>query len=197
MLSLSIVAQDPKILTETITTARKISFIFRPLENSDVDNLGKFLQELSPETRRMSIFSGYDIETAQTLCDAIARYDKLRFVLETVSGGILGLLEFSFAITKGDIARYASYNIILSPEKDCRFGPTLSDNYQNKGIGSLVMPFIKTVAGKFGKNRIILWGGVFSNNVRAIRYYEKNGFRKFGTFKDENGTESIDMMLEL
>lgn len=195
MLTLAQIAQNPTMLTERIMIESE-TLIIRPLEPSDVLGLAMFLENLSGQTRRFSTFFGYDIDMAQDLCDAIARYDKLRFIIVSPSQQIVGLLEFSFDLVDDDIARYASYQVELDPKTDCRFGPTLADAYQNKSIGTLVMPFIKDVARKFGQKRIILWGGVFADNARAIRFYEKNGFNRLGSFKYDD-VKVIDMLLEL
>jgi diamine N-acetyltransferase len=197
MLTLTQIVQNPRLLTEPIMTKDDETLIIRPLESSDTHKLAEFLQNLSIETRRLSAFPSYEIEIAQELCDAIARYDKLRFVLETVSKQLAGLLEFSFDLVDHDIERYRSYSLQLHQDTDCRFGPTLADEYQNKGVGTLVMPFIKTVACQFEQKRIILLGGVLGDNPRAIRFYEKTGFRRVGIFKNNDDVEVIDMILEL
>lgn len=195
-LTLAAVAAKPQVLTSTVTTPGGKKLHIRPLEPRDAGKMADFLQYLSPETRRVSPFPSYDIFTAQNMCEAIGQYDKLRLIVEN-SASIVGLLEFSFAIMKTDIARYAEYNIQLDEETDCRFGPTLADAYQGKGFGTLVFPFVKETARKFGKKRIILWGGVLVDNPRAIRFYEKNGFRQLGTFVYPGLGESLDMILDL
>ncbi len=197
MLTLSQVAHNPHRYTRTISAGSDGPLLIRPLMTDDGDLLAMFLGGLSPETRRFSTFSSYDRAMALELCDAIVRYDKLRFVIETPSGEIAGMLEFSFAITENDQARYTRYGFSLDPETDCRFGPTLADEYQNRGIGTLALPFMKDVAGEFGRSRIILWGGVLADNVRAIRYYQKNGFQRVGGFQNSDGVEAVDMMLAL
>ena len=49
------------------------------------------------------------------------------------------------------------------------------------------------------KNRnvkqLILWGGVQIDNIKAVRFYQKNGFRSLGHFQ-YNGLNE-DMMLPL
>lgn len=196
--TLAKVAQDPQLLTTRVVTASGEAFLIRPLVRVDAPKLAVFLSELSLETRYFSTFSGYDTKAAQELCDAIARYDKLRFVVEApLSQQIIGLLEFSFSIPESDVTRYATYNMPLDPASDCRFGPTFADLYQNRGIGTAVFPFVVEVARKFGRNRILLWGGVVSDNFRAIRYYEKNGFHLAGAFTPEGGVEAMDMFLDI
>jgi diamine N-acetyltransferase len=196
MLTLSDVAENPTILTTPLDLPSGESTILRPLKPDDSHKLAHFLHHLSAETRRFSDYVSDDQATAQELCDAINRYDKLRFVLETEEA-IVGLLEFSFAITEGDINRFANYDIDLRAETDCRFGLCLADHYQSKGVGSLVLPLMADVARKFGKKRMILWGGVLTENLRAIRYYQKNGFELLGTFKNQDQRDCLDMILIL
>jgi GNAT superfamily N-acetyltransferase len=73
----------------------------------------------------------------------------------------------------------------------------LADDYQNKGIGSVIFPYLLDVEKKFGQKRIILWGGVLCENQRAIRYYEKNGFQRLGEFKNSNHQDCVDMIFTL
>ncbi|WP_030613903.1 GNAT family N-acetyltransferase [Streptomyces sclerotialus] len=206
MLSLTEIAEDPVILTRRLKPPGGRVLVFRPLTCADAERLAAFLTALSPETRRLSTFDGYDLAAARELCDAIARYDKLRLVLEEVpalkgayapAGRIVGLLEFSLALTAADIARYRKAGIRLTERTDCRFGPTLADDYQDRGVGTLLLPLITEVAQLLGRTRIILWGGVLTHNPRAIRYYEKNGFQPVGCFSGADGSPSLDMILDL
>lgn len=114
-----------------------------------------------------------------------------------LSGRIVGLLEFSLALTPADISRYQAAGIRLTETTDCRFGPTLADDYQGRGVGTLAFPVVTEVARLLGRTRIILWGGVRADNPRAIRYYEKNGFQPVGFFTGADGSLSLDMMLDL
>ncbi|MET7644270.1 GNAT family N-acetyltransferase [Streptomyces sp. NPDC005426] len=197
MLTLTEVADDPLLLTRRLALNDAPEVVFRPLVRTDADRLAEFLAGLSHESRRLSTFDGYGLATAQELCDAIARYDKLRLVLEEVpSGRIVGLLEFSLDLPPGDLARYREAGIRLGPA-DCRFGPTLADDYQGRGVGTRVFPLVADVARRFGRRRIILWGGVLADNPRAIRFYRKNGFHSVGSFTGADGLRSLDMMLNL
>jgi len=201
MLTLEGVAKQPSIVTSPITLSDGEKLLFRPLESGDVAQLSTFLQGLSPETRRLSTFDGYDLEMAKELCNAINKYDKLRLVVESnsipvLSGRIVGLVEFSFGLPEGDIERFTKAGYKLDADMDCRFGPTLSDDYQNQGLGGKLFPFVVEIARNFGKRRIILWGGVLADNERAIHFYEKKGFKRAGAFS-KDGVETLDMILEL
>ncbi|MEW2265151.1 GNAT family N-acetyltransferase [Streptomyces sp. NPDC047853] len=197
MFTLPEIAGDPSRLTRRLMRIDGPDVIFRPLTHADPELLASFLAGLSPESRRLSTFDGYDLATAQELCDAIARYDKLRLVLEEVPAGrIVGLLELSLDLHPHDVVRFREAGIPLSAT-DGRFGPTLADDYQGKGVGTQILPLIADVARGFGKRRIILLGGVLADNARAIRYYRKNGFQAVGSFTGTNGVRSLDMILDL
>ncbi len=201
-LTLSSVENNPESVTFPITLAGGDSEVLRPLLPNDVNKLGNFLLGLSEETKRNIISADGYLPPAEELCEAINKYDKLRFVVETKprlsseDERIIGLMEFSFDIPEGDIERYKNAGITLDQKTDCRFGPTIADDYQNKGLGSRLFPYITQIARRFGKERIILWGGVLKDNQRAIHYYEKHGFKAVGTFSDGND-EMLDMILEL
>ncbi len=131
-LTLSYVAENPSTLTKAMPIASGEEIVLRPLDASDLQGLTVFLERLSPETRHFCIYPGYDRTAAREFCDAINRYDKLRLVLdEPSSGKIIGLLEYSFDIPEGDFKRFANYAVQLNAATDCRFGPCLSDDYQN------------------------------------------------------------------
>lgn len=200
LLSLADVAQQPEDFTTRLRTATGETLILRPLLPYDVTKLADFLAGLSPQSRHFSTFSGYDQAAAQELCDAIARYDKLRLAVVEANGTaepIVGLFEYSLDLTAGDISRYANYGMRLDPAITCRFGPTLADAWQSRGVGSLFLPAAWDFARRFGRSRVILWGGVLADNERAIRFYEKNGFVHAGRFVNGNGEECCDMILDL
>lgn len=196
MLTLASVADNPQPVTYSIVDNADETYTLRPLVAGDVAALMTFLQNLSAETRRFSTFGSYDRAMAQELCEAIAKYDKLRFVVEHPSDGIVGLLEFSFAIVASDRQRYVANGITLQLDTDCRFGPTLADAYQERGIGSRAMPPIKDVARRFGQQRMILWGGVLADNARAIHFYKKHGFVEVGQFVNDDAA-MLDMICDL
>lgn len=200
LLTLAEIAAHPENFVTRFDLATGERLLLRPLLAEDVAKLADFLARLSPQSRRFSTFSGYDRAAAQELCEAIARYDKLRLAVVEANGAaepIVGLFEYSLDLTAGDISRYANYGLRLEPAIDCRFGPTLADAWQSRGVGSLLLPAVWDFARLFGRSRVILWGGVLADNRRAIRFYEKNGFVHAGRFVNGNGEECCDMILDL
>lgn len=51
--------------------------------------------------------------------------------------------------------------------------------FQGRKIGQWMLSRILELAGDLGKSYV--WLGVWEHNPQAIRFYEKQGFRKFGT----------------
>ncbi|CAL9335949.1 hypothetical protein SUDANB176_00165 [Streptomyces sp. enrichment culture] len=131
MLTLTVVAEDPLVLTQHLSLDDGSEVVFRPLTSADADYLAAFFEGLSAESRRLSTFDGAD---------------SARLSLTTIRAG-----EW----------------------------------------GTQVFPLIADVARRFGKKRIILWGGVPTDNPRAIRYYEKQGFRTVGSFTGADGTQAL------
>lgn len=196
-LTLQDVAANPLALTWQVALPLGEQVILRPLAAGDARPLAAFLAGLSAETRYFWLLSSYDLNEARALCDAIARYDKLRFVVQTQAGqdaAIIGLLEFSFDLTDDDLRRYRGYGIDLERGRDCRFGPCLADAYQGRGVGPLLFAKMAEVARRFAQQRILLWGGVLAANRRAIRFYEKVGFRDVGHFVNALGDPCVDML---
>jgi len=197
-LNLSDIKNKPSLLTFELQLSSGETVILRPLEHKDVDLLTEFLNNLSKRTREYYKLDSYDKSTAKMMCDAINKYDKLRFVVAKKSTDkLIAFFEYSFDIPAGDKERFLKYNIQLNSKTDCRMGPCISDEYQNQGIGSVLFAYLIDIAKQFRQRRLILWGGVFEENKRAINFYIKNGFKKLGIFKDKKGDKSIDMIIEI
>lgn len=193
------VAQNPHLLETRFRLVGWGDIVFRPLLASDENELGEFLAALSAETRHFWHLDSYDQAAAQELCAAIGRYDKLRLAAITPQGAtrLLTLFEFSFGIPPGDLERYSGYGMPLDERTDCRFGPCVRAELQGSGLAHLLMPSTCEIARRFGKQRMILWGGVLAKNQRALRFYTREGFREVGRFTHLNGMACIDMLLEL
>ena len=68
--------------------------------------------------------------------------------------------------------------------------------YQNKGFGTFILDHIKNLARTF--NGSFIWLGVWEHNAGAIRFYERNGFIKFGSHPYYVGKDQqTDWLLKL
>lgn len=193
-LTLAEIADKPERFTFWLQLGE--GFVIRPLLRNDIDGLTAFFAGLSPETRQFSSYDQADYERAQEHCQAIAKYDKLRFVL-CASTTIVGLFELSFSVTPNDIERFKGYGEALNPSACVRYGLCLADAIQNQRIARSVFPYIVDLIRRFDHSHIMLWGGVHTDNLRAIRHYQALGFRRIGHFINSDGTACLDMTLTL
>ena len=60
------------------------------------------------------------------------------------------------------------------------------------------MPSYMDIARRLGCRRLILLGGVYASNQRAIHFYKKHGFRVVGSFTlGQNNQDSYDMIASI
>ncbi|CAF3802434.1 unnamed protein product [Rotaria socialis] len=179
VLTLDDIDKNPELISTT-DYFEGMLINFRPLLLTDEKKLAHFLENLGSQTRKFSTRNGYDLNEARDLCFAINRYDKLRLVALINNETIIALFEFSLSIVENEYKRFSEkYGIILNEVTDMRFGPCISDQYQNRHFGCWLFEKVKPLCKLMGKERLILWSGVFTHNKRAIRFYEKVGFRIF------------------
>lgn len=171
-------------------------FLLRELKKNDKDLLYKFLIKLGKDSLLKSFRNENLSKVAEEYCDAIGKYDKHRYVL-LKDKLIIELFEFSLDLAPSDIQRFKKYKKIPPIKKICRWGLTIADKYQNQKIAQNTFEIMKQIAKSFNKIYIILYGGVYETNKRAIHFYEKVGFKKVGNFKDEFENESLDMVLKI
>lgn len=131
----------------------------------------------------------------KTFCEAFEKdndpedfnlYISKAFAVEQISGELKNPNTiFYFAYNEEILVAYFKLN-----EKDAQTDLMLSDSmeleriyvlseFQGKRIGERLLEKIKTIA--LDANKSFLWLGVWENNVKAIQFYQRNGFVKFGT----------------
>lgn len=110
--------------------------------------------------------------------------------------------EFYFAVLQGAVIGYLKLN----------FGPSQTDlkdekaveveriyvlqAHQGKKVGQLLLDFAIKVAGNSDADYV--WLGVWEENPKAIRFYQKNGFVEFDRHIFRLGDdEQTDLMMKL
>jgi len=183
---------DPGPVTFSVSMPR--TGILRPLSASQETQLAAFFDALSSQTRRFySVTDGRSLAHAH--CTSIARYDKLRLVLQDVSQGVIvALVEFSLDLTGAEVERFATYGISISPERACRWGLCVADKWQRQGVGRELASASFAIARRFGRECVILWGGVHAENANAVQFYRTVGFMEAGRFTNDDGVACIDML---
>jgi diamine N-acetyltransferase len=99
-------------------------------------------------------------------------------------------------VWESDSKRYTALGIPLEGNTDCTLAPSVSDNNQSHGIGSVMMQYILMHVKDLGWRRMALWGGVQALNDRAVHFYTKHGFVKVNEFVCDD-LLNYDMILNL
>ncbi|MGB5049334.1 MAG: GNAT family N-acetyltransferase, partial [Caldilineaceae bacterium] len=101
------------------------------------------------------------------------------------------------ASSEDDQRHYANYGVVLEPETDCQFAPSVVDAYQGTGLGSRLMPLCQEIVHGQGYRRTLLWGRVYISNQQTVRFHEENDFQVVGRFNPGSGKEDRYDMLAL
>jgi len=168
--------------------------LVRRLNYDDLDKLVGYLGKLSPETVSRFGPHGFDKKSILNLYEHCDRH-KGYIGQDTETSEIIAYSIIKIGCLEHDGSRLQSYGINPDDNTDCTFAPSVADNWQSLGVGSSLFNFMLLDLKARRFKRIILWGGVQSNNTRAVKYYIKNGFRKLGEFQ-HNGP-NYDMVLDI
>jgi GNAT superfamily N-acetyltransferase len=166
----------------------------RELIPADYHQLSDYLQRLSIKSKNQFGPHEFDYQSIIHIYESSDEYKG--FIIEMCETKTI----IAYAIVKigylhHDSNRLCSYGLLLNEHTDCAFAPSVADEWQGCGIGSILFEFTKKRMLEFGVRRIILWGGVQCSNVDALRFYHKHGFKTLGQF-DYNGWNE-DMILIL
>jgi ribosomal protein S18 acetylase RimI-like enzyme len=168
----------------------------RKLSTEDSLAFGDFLEGLSDVTKSKYGPHPLTREEAKNICANLETPNVFRIISSNQKGEIVGYAIFSFQLRESQVERYKTYGILLGNQKDACIAPVVADEYQNKGLGSIMLEELINMAKRLGVRYLILWQGVQAQNEQAIHFYEKFGFRRNGEF-DRYGTHNIDMVLDL
>jgi GNAT superfamily N-acetyltransferase len=192
----NVLIHNPHHITQRLMFDKE-HVIFRLLLPGDGELLGRYFEGLSAETRRRFGLHPLTAGQAQDLCARINRHDALRFValMPGATPQIIAYFILKLGISEHELERYASYGIKLDDNLDCTFAPSVADEVQGRGLGSLLMPHLIDTARRMGKRSIVLMGGTQATNERAVHFYLKFGFGHIGDFQTD--VENHDMILYL
>lgn len=166
----------------------------RKLTPGDFSALSIYLQQLSAQTKKRFGPHPFDERSVVEFYNSSENY--FGYVAQDMEENrIIAYSALKTGYLEHDRQRLESYGLQLSHTTDCTFAPSVADNRQGMGIGNGLLRFIIADLKIRGINRIILWGGVQTDNEQAVNYYVRNGFKILGQFS-HNG-ENYDMVFEI
>jgi GNAT superfamily N-acetyltransferase len=164
----------------------------RKFQLSDCGSLGHYYHGLSTDTKNRFGPHRFDIQSIVDIYNNPRNFGFLAIDYQTDEIIAYSIVRTGFL--EHDRHRLESYGLILEPETDAAFAPSVADEWQSFGIGNHMFHFILDDLKSKGIQRIILWGGVQCSNEKAVNYYKKNNFRILGEFW-YNGA-NYDMILD-
>ena len=168
-------------------------FLLRKLVLKDLARLVNYLDQLSFETK--SRFGPHPFDT-NSIVGFYENPGHTGYIAEDPeTSTIIAYSIIKIGYLEHDSSRLQSYGLVLNNDTDCTFAPSIADQWQSLGLGNSLFQFILDEIKNRQIRRIILWGGVQANNIKAVNYYKRNGFRLIGKFQ-HNG-ENYDIIFEV
>lgn len=172
------------------------AFDIRLLAPSDAAKLYDYFLCLSAETKSRFAPHKFDRETAQSICDQLPD-DTRRYIALDETGAIAAYMLIKERMIEDDRSRLLAKNIYFDQQLICTMAPSVGDPWQSTGLGSAMYNYIEQdILANTPWRMIILWGGVQATNERAVHFYEKNGYRHLGSFRN-NDMDNYDMIKTL
>jgi GNAT superfamily N-acetyltransferase len=166
----------------------------RGLKYSDIPALADYLHALSQETRTRFGPHGFDSASVQAVFSDGSPH--LGYIaLDKTSGRMVAYAIIRKGFLPHDAPRLASYGLQLDEHADATYAPSVADHWQGLGLGTRLFQYILEDLRQRSTKRIILWGGVQQTNEKAVRYYQRLGFRTLGAF--EYHGLNLDMVLDI
>lgn len=178
-----------------IKSKNSSNVLLRKLTSDDFDSLAGYLQNLGPETVRRFGPHGFDKQSISDLYQNPEEYYAY-IALDTETSAIIAYSVIKTGYLEHDGYRLQSYGLTPDGKTDCTFAPSVADLWQSQGVGNSLFQFILNDLKTKGIKRIILWGGVQSDNTRAVNYYLKNGFKLVGRFEYNGPNDDMILVIE-
>lgn len=164
------------------------------LSQDDYDKLLEYLHNLGHDTMRRFGPHPFDRQSIIDLYENSGNFSGY-IACDTDSSEIIAYTIVKIGYLEHDSSRLQSYGLTLDKVTDCTYAPSVADEWQSLGIGNSLFGFMLSDLKVHGIKRIILWGGVQSDNYKAVNFYIRNGFRKIGQFEYKG--PNYDMIYEI
>ena len=97
---------------------------------------------------------------------------------------IIAYMLLKLGVLDSDRQRFAQLGIPLNPDTDSTLAPSVADDYQNQGVGSILLKHLLQAARHLGRRRVVLWGGVQATSSLA----SKSGCRSSSQEMNQSST---------
>jgi GNAT superfamily N-acetyltransferase len=170
------------------------NIIFEPFKIKYKESLLLYFNKLSEQSKKRFGPHPFTLEAIEEKFSDCDNY-KMFVAQNAENDTVVAYTIVKFGWVDFDTDRLHSYDLFPEP-KDATIAPSVADDWQGKGMGSNFFVYvIDCLKKEFGISRLILWGGVQSDNEKAVRLYKRFNFNYLGDF-EHNGM-NMDMILYL
>jgi len=177
----------------TVFTKQNKPVIIRKLLANDLELLLTYLYHLSPATVRRFQPHPYHKEDVMNF----HHHDdhEAWIAVDPSCDQIIAYAVVKKGCLQQDFPRLQQYGVTIFHDDCYTIAPSVTDEWQSTGVGQLLFNYILAEMKNRKVKQLILWGGVQTDNFKAVSFYQKNGFRSLGHFQ-YNGLNE-DMILPL
>jgi len=170
---------------------------FRFLRPDDVERLSDFFKNVSEATKRVYGPHHFTDAVAQARCRARMTDDDLSIIAVNEAGEVVGYCVYLRGFTESDLKRNGFHVRAYDAGDVITVAPCVKEGLRGGGMGGMLLRFAAYEARREGRKALVLFGGVRSDNVRALRTYQSVGFRILGFWPHPNCPANYDMALDL
>ena len=178
---------------KTVLTKQNKPVTLRQLSGNDLDRLLAYLHQLSPATVRR--FQPHSFHKDEVINFYHHPEHEAWVAVDPSSETIIAYTVLKKGYLHHDYPRLQQYGVDISYDHCYTIAPSVTDEWQSTGVGQLLFNNVIAEMKNRDVKQLILWGGVQTDNHKAVRFYQKNGFRSLGHFQ-YNGLNE-DMLLQL
>ncbi|HLO37462.1 MAG TPA: GNAT family N-acetyltransferase [Lacibacter sp.] len=177
----------------TVLTKQNKPVELRRFTNEDIEHLLIYLHQLSPATAKR--FQPHPFHKEEVINFHNDPEHEAWISVDTATKKIIAYTVLKKGYLHHDYPRLQQYGVDISYDHCYTIAPSVTDQWQSTGVGQLLFNYVLSEIKNRNVKQLILWGGVQVDNFKAVRFYQKNGFRSLGHFQ-YNGLNE-DMLLPI
>jgi GNAT superfamily N-acetyltransferase len=181
------------MINMTVYTKQNKPVQLRRYNGDDFEHLLIYLHQLSPNTAKR--FQPHSFYYEDVIKFHNNPEHEAWISVDPVTKKIIAYTVLKKGYLHHDYPRLQQYGVDFSYDHCFTIAPSVTDEWQSAGVGQLLFNYVLDEMKNRNVKQLILWGGVQIDNIKAVSFYHKNGFRSLGHFQ-YNGLNE-DMWLPL
>jgi diamine N-acetyltransferase len=163
-------------------------------DQQDMAAVSEYYKQLNDSAQKKFAPHSFELSALQQLYKPLSPY--IAFVARVKNESpITAFVALRIGLMPDELPRLANYGIYPGQSIDFSYAPSVADQWQGRGLGTMLLNLVKKQLFVQQPVRLLLWGGVQCSNQTALKYYLKNGFVILGEFYHEG--KNFDMALEI